>query len=164
MTRRASNLPELRIEELPIPADAQPDHTWTGQMMSIARLIGPYATLLLVDRFGGQQIYVPATFRGDHKIARAIGLVAARELAREYGNCRVTLPTAKAAIARAKRGPIIAAVRRKEMNAVTAARILRTSRNYVAGLVNNTDEGGKALATPTPQPRQMDLLAGLDRR
>lgn len=135
-----ANLPTMRIEDLEIPADVQPGKSWTASMLEMAAHIGPYATMQIVDRFGGLELYVPRSADNWH-VADLIGREAAHKLCSTYGRERLPIPVAKAAVSAAKRQGVISAVRAKKLTLTQAAHILRTSRTYLSGLVNGTDEG-----------------------
>jgi hypothetical protein len=116
-------------------------------MLEMADHIGAYMTLLLVDRFGGMRIYVPKDFtrgkvyRDRGSIREVIGDEAARKLSEIYTTEYLHIPTGRLALAQARRAPILAAVRAGRMSGNDAAKLLRTSRNYLARLVNQTREG-----------------------
>jgi hypothetical protein len=152
------------IDELPIPENVTPGPGWTSQMVEMADHIGPYATLLFVERYGGQQLFFTQSFV-DGDLARLIGQEAAQTLREVYRGERVLMPTAKQAVAYAKRQPILAAVRAGDLTGQEATRILKTSRTYVSHLLNNTSEGTGV--TPPPEfrsrrrridPRQIDMF------
>jgi hypothetical protein len=119
-------------------------------MLEMADHIGPYATLLLVDRFGGMRLYVPAdhskgkVYEGRGSVLELIGEEAARQLSAVYRREYVMIPTARFALARARRAPTLAAVRAGRLSGADAARFLRVSRTYLSHLVNHTDEGSGA--------------------
>lgn len=157
--------------KLPIPEDVQPGPGWTEQMVEMAAHIGPYLTLLIVDRFGGQMIYVTADPE-KNPFRELIGAEAATIISHVYRRERLQIPTARFALRRARREGILAAVRANRMTAGEAARILKMSRSYMANLINATDEGtGVELSdwTPTPSrrlkapdPRQIALFPEAD--
>ncbi|MCC7097247.1 MAG: hypothetical protein IT472_08720 [Thermomonas sp.] len=156
--------PLARIEELPIPQDAGPTKKWTEQMLELAAHIGPYATLLLVDRVGGQKITVPMD-PARNRLRQVVGDEAAAVLSRVYGANELLIPVARAALNEARRGAVIAAIREKRLTIAEAAPILRTSTRYVSFLVNHTEEGKRDRAwEPTriraraPDPRQLDMF------
>lgn len=156
-------------EELPIPQDAQVGPGWTAQMIEMADHIGAYATLLLIDRFAGMSLYIPAdwtrgkVYDGRGSIREIVGDRAAQILSHVYRREYLELPTAHHAIARAKRAPIIAAVRQGRMTITEAARKLRSRRPYISQLVNQSDEGSEGAAGELPiaghrDPGQPDLF------
>ncbi|ARR52019.1 hypothetical protein HY78_00370 [Rhizorhabdus wittichii DC-6] len=146
--------------DLPIPEDVVPGPGWTEQMVEWANLIGPYKAMLIVETFGGQQVYVPA----DPALSRfkdLIGDDAAAKMSYMYKCCRLQIPLARFALRRARRAAIIAAARRRALPIAKAARMLRTSRSYLSELVNNSDEGTDAVPfTPTRSvdSRQLDMF------
>jgi hypothetical protein len=154
-------------DELPIPQDVQPGDGWTERMLEMADHIGAYRTLLLVDRFGGMRIYVPADwtkgkdYEGKGSIREVVGDEAARILSDIYRREYIVVPTAKTALARARRGGIIALVREGGITGADAAKLLKTSRTYLSYLVNQTDEGmapGEAPHSSRRHAGQPDLF------
>lgn len=147
--------------ELPIPEDVVPGAGWTEQMVEWAHLIGPYATLRLVEAFGGQEIYISADPERS-RFKDIIGAEAAAAISREYRSCRLQIPVAQAALRRARRAGVIAAARKGDLSIAMAARMIGTSRPYMSELVNNSDEGSDAKPfTPTRSidTRQMDMFS-----
>ncbi|HEX4738739.1 MAG TPA: hypothetical protein VH331_14370 [Allosphingosinicella sp.] len=134
-------------EPLPIPRNVQTGAGWTQQMLEMADHIGAYATLLLCDRFGGMRIYITAdwlkakAYPSSGTVRDLIGDEAAQKLSFVYRREYLAIPTARAAVNRARRAPIIAAARSGSLTASEAARLLRTTRPYISHLVHNTDEG-----------------------
>lgn len=128
-----------RLDDLPIPEDIQPGPGWTEQMLEMSDHIGPYATMLVVERYGGQQIYISADPKRN-VLRDLIGAAAAATMSHVYRRERLEIPTAKYALARARRRGIIARCRTNELSVSEAARILGTSRTYLSNLVNNSDE------------------------
>jgi hypothetical protein len=130
-----------------IPETVQPDKAWTPLMLEMADHIGPYATLLLVARFGGQRIYIPADpdkgkeYEGRGTIRALIGADKAAILSHVYRREYLSIPTAAYALRRARRQGLIASVRAGDITGAEAARRVRTTRPYMSHLVNQTDEG-----------------------
>lgn len=154
--------PPTTIDNLPIPMDVQPTRLWTGQMLELAAHIGPYAALLLVDRLGGQTIRVPIDPERN-RMTFIIGEAKARIMSQVYGGSRWTVPTGKAALDEARRGPIIAAIRAGTLTINEAVPILRTSRTRISHLVNHSCEGldeeaWRPLANAKRDPRQIDMF------
>jgi hypothetical protein len=138
-----TNLPELRIENLPIPLDIEPDDSWPNSLTEMAKHIGPYATLLLADRFGGLDLYNP----NDPEASPAwqvIGLEKARILCAVYERESLPVPVAGEALRRARRRDILRGVLDRRIGLTEAAYILRTSRRYVLKLAE--DFGLRAVA------------------
>lgn len=158
MSKIGHNFP--KPDDLPIPRDIQPDDSWTDRMLEMAEHIGPYRTLLLVDRFGGMRIYFPAdhtrgkVYMGKGSIRDVVGDEAAEILSRVYRREFFLVPTGKTALARARRRDIIASVRAGDTTGAEAARILETSRPYLSYLVNQTDEGKDQGEQPRPGGRR----------
>lgn len=153
--------------ELQIPDNIRPGAGWTEQMLEMADHIGAKATLQLIERFGGEKLYVPINAHGGkiaETIRAAIGARATEALCRIYGREVLAVPVARYAIERARRHDLIAAVRAEAISVSAAARILKTKRTYVSHLVNHTDEGleGEPVARAAPQrmPGQLDMFGG----
>lgn len=155
-------------EDLPIPEDVQPNDSWTESMWEMSAHIGPYRTILLVDRFAGRKIYIPAdwtrgkTYEGVGSIRDVVGDDGARILSDVYRTEYLIIPTAKAALASARRAAVIARIRSNELSVTAGASLLGTSRTYLSELVNHSDEG---LIEGQPRharlgraPGQMDLF------
>lgn len=146
--------------ELAIPEDVQPGRGWSRFMLEMAAHIGPYATLLLCDRFGGREIYVPADADKSPFVA-VIGEERAAIVARVYRRERIAIPTARYALNRARRGAILAAVRAGSLTVTQAARMLGLRRDYVSTLKNAGDEGVGVAPAPIARkhdPRQLDMF------
>lgn len=153
------------VDALPIPEDVRPGPGWTDQMLEMADHIGAYATLCLVEAFGGQSIYVPADPKRG-RIRDVIGAVAAEKLSFIYRREYLAVPTARYAISRARRQGLIASARAGDISVSEAARLLRTSRPYASHLVNKTDEGREEgelePGCRRSIPGQMDLFGDCD--
>jgi hypothetical protein len=156
--RRA--LPSL--SDFPIPADVVPGAGWCELMREMADHIGPVTTLMIVEHFKGQNIYVPAD-AAKSPFLPLIGAEKARVLAWVYRRETLAIPTAAYALARARRGPVMASVRRGDMTVSDAARILGVRRDYASRLLSKTDEGRNIAPSPATNarhdPRQGDLFA-----
>lgn len=142
MSRIGHNFPPP--DGLDIPDDIQPGPGWTEQMLEMADHIGAKATLQLIERFGGQKLYIPKDPHNGKiaaSIAAAIGAHATEQLCRIYGREYIEVPAARYVLARARRHNLVAAVRAGDINVSEAARILKTKRTYMSFLVNHTDEG-----------------------
>jgi hypothetical protein len=152
------------LDELPIPQDAPITQKWTGQMQEMAAHIGPFLTLLVVDRLGGQEVQVPSDPERN-RLTEVIGPDGAAIISRIYGGNVLRVPVGRAALDEARRAGIIAAIRAKTMTIAEAAPILRTSRSYLSHLVNATPEGEEAEAINVGRlrrlrhdPRQLNLF------
>jgi lambda repressor-like predicted transcriptional regulator len=66
----------------------------TQDVEALVRLIGPEATLKLVESRGGTRLYVSEAIEG-MTIADIVGVDAARILASEYGRDRIKIPLAR---------------------------------------------------------------------
>jgi len=158
--RKGGELP--RLDQLPIPRDVRTGPGWTNQMLEMADHIGAYAVLSIVARHGGEQIYVPHD-AALSPFAETIDRAAATEIAQVYGGNRLLIPVARAAVSRARRAIVIAAVREKKITGAEAQKIIGTSRTYIAHLVNATDEGKDfaSVGAARQLPSQPDLFAAL---
>lgn len=166
MTKIGHNFPPP--DELPLPEDVQPGPGWTERMLEMADHIGAYRTLLLVDRFGGMRIYIPAdwtrgkSYEGKGSIRDVVGDKAARVLSEIYRREFFLVPTAKHALARARRHAVIASVRAGDISGADAAKMLKTTRPYLSHLVNGTDEGTEDGELPPRTgrgfPGQLDMF------
>lgn len=145
--------PPVQASELPIPPEVQPTRLWTGQMLEMAAHIGAYATLLLVDRLGGQTIRVPMD-AAINPMAAIIGDEAAAIMSRVYGRNFMTIPAGRAALDEARRAPVLAAIRAGGLTINAAVPILRTTRTRISHLINHSDEG-RAERAWTPPPRKV---------
>lgn len=63
-------------------------------------LIGPDATLVLCQTYGGVALYIPKNIKADSDLARIVGLAALRVLATVYGGEVVTVPNRRKAAPR----------------------------------------------------------------
>lgn len=133
---------------LSIPQDVKPNRYWTHSMREMAAHIGAHATLMIVDRFHGRELYVP---RDPAKCAAlpVIGGDLTAKLCKIYGKERLPIPVAASAMRHAKSQPVLAALRAKQISLTDAVQILsaggiRTSRTYLSGLLNATDQGSTA--------------------
>lgn len=158
--------------DLEIPKDVRPGPGWTPLMFEMAAHIGPYLTLVLVDRFGGQRIYFPVDpargkfYQGIGSIQDVVGTQAAATLSHVYRREYVPIPTARHALRRARRQALIASARAGDITVSEAARKITTSRPYMSYLVNQTDEGAEGGEMPALQrqrsPGQMDMFGDED--
>lgn len=156
MTRRA-DLP--RLDDLPIPPNVKIGPGWTGQMREMADHIGAFATLRICAAFGGQQLYI-ARDPAASPFKDVVSADAVHTVASVYNGNRLLIPVARTAITRARRAAVIAMVRAGDLSGADAARIIGTSRSYLAHLVNATDEGldiGGEPRADVPSP-QLDLF------
>ncbi|KKC27421.1 hypothetical protein [Sphingomonas sp. SRS2] len=148
------------LAHLPIPEDVVPGPGWTEQMVEWANLIGPYATLRIVEKFGGEEVYISADPERS-RFKDIIGLDRAALICREYRSCRLLIPVASHALRRARRAGVVAAARSGGLSIARAARMIGTSRSYMSELVNNTGEGLDAkpfVAARSVDTRQMDMF------
>lgn len=125
---------------LPIPEDVQVGAGWVEQMVEMADHIGPLETLRLVDAFGGQRPYVSSDPERN-PFRSVLSPAAIATVSRVYGGAHLWVPVGRLALARARRAPVIAAVRARQMTLSQAAQLLGTSVSYVSQLANRTGEG-----------------------
>ncbi len=138
-----SELPTTRIEHLPIPKDISPDDSWPPSLLEMSNHIGPYATLLIADKFGGLDLYMPnASARSP--VAAVIGPVKAKKLCQIYQRENFSVPVAAEALRRARRRDVLRAVVDQALSLTEAAYILRTSRRYILKLLEECGMGPKA--------------------
>lgn len=148
-----------RAEDLPIPRDVRPGPGWTGQMLEMADHIGAYATMQIVERYGGQVLYI--SLDPERNVVRdLIGSAATEVLSRVYGRERISIPSARAAVRRAKWQPILAAVRAKELSLNEATKRLGAHRTYLCHLINKMD----AFDLPKDADQRRRALRALGRR
>jgi hypothetical protein len=150
--------------QLPIPEDVKPGPGWTAEMVEMADHIGPYATMLVVERYGGERINFTEELV-EQELTALIGGEAAQTLRHVYLHERVYVPVASNALSYARRQPIVAAARAKLITMAEAARLIRTSRYYMSHLVNQTTEGTGAVPPPElakrrpkGDPRQINMF------
>jgi len=158
----------LGYEELPIPEDARPGPGWTDSMLEMAEHIGAYRTLQLVDRFGGMRIYIPKdpekgkSYGRRGSIVDLVGIGTAAKLSAVYGSEYYFFPVGQTAVRRAKRAPILAAVREGTLSGNEAAAMLKMQRAAFAKLINTKAEGldgdGEVPQIRRHDPRQIDLF------
>lgn len=147
--------------QLEIPQDVQPGTGWTAQMLELADHIGPYLTLRLVERYGGQQKYIS---RQASDFVELLGEKAADTFGFVYGGRPFQFPVGRAALQRAYAQPLIAAVLAGTMPAAEAGRRLGTSRTHMTYLVNQARDGGceampRRIGRTRPvDPRQIDMF------
>ena len=153
--------PGMTLADLPIPQDAKVTRKWPAQMIEMADHIGAYHTLRLIDRFGGQQIRVPMDAERS-PFREVLDARLVRLMSQIYGNNELELPVGRAVLAEARRAPILASVRNKDMTVREAARVLGTARTYVSELVNRTTEASDAEPLRRPKrgdDRQIEMFA-----
>ncbi|MBN2684986.1 MAG: hypothetical protein JXR40_06880 [Pontiellaceae bacterium] len=64
-------------------------------LKELERVVGLEATLALVERWGGINLYIPQTAPEGHVLALAIGVEAAEKLARYFGGDHISMPKAE---------------------------------------------------------------------
>ncbi|WP_343526920.1 hypothetical protein [Sphingomonas sp.] len=150
-----------RLADLPIPDDVKPGRGWSPFMLEMAAHISAKHVLILVDRFGGQDVYVPIAPEKSPFID-VLPLETVAKLAHVYGREKLEIPTGREALARARRAPVIAAVRAGRLNKNDAARMIGSNRRYVAHLANQTNEADDAPIFVPRRPvdsRQLEMFA-----
>lgn len=148
------------LDDLPIPEDVRPDASWSPQLLEMAAHIGAYSALMIVERYGGYDLYI-AKSTDHYGFSDLIGKAKAETMRWVYGNTCLTVPTAKDVLARARRAPIIALVRKGDITIAEAARRCRTTRRYMSALVRKDEEGFSSdpIALPSIRdPRQIEMF------
>ncbi len=152
--------PDMKLADLPIPETVTVTDKWPEQMQEMAAHIGPYHTLRIIERFGGQQVYIASD--PEKNLFRVIlDASLTRTMSQIYGRSEMELPTGKGALNEAKRAPVLASVRNGDMTVREAARILASARSYISRLVNQSEEGQSAQPLRRPgkhDPRQIDMF------
>jgi hypothetical protein len=149
------------LSAIPIPADVEPGPGWCAMMREMANHIGARATLMIVERHGGESLYIPAD-ASKNPFLPLIGAQKAKALSWVYRRETITIPTARYALARARRAPILAAARAGDITVGDAARALGVRRDYASKLLNKSDEGTTArpITRPVRDDRQIDMFGG----
>jgi hypothetical protein len=150
------------LSALPIPEDAGVTSCWSHTLREMADHIGANTVLQLIDRFGGQKIYVPVKAEGWF-IADLIGADKAEIFCHIYQREDLELPVGTAELFAARATPILAAVRAKEMTYTEAAWLLHTSRKHVSHLVNQSARFANLppfTRTARNDPRQLFMFEG----
>ena len=142
-----------------IPRDVRPGRGWSPQMLELADHIGAHDTLLICAAYGGQELYIPAD-PAKCPFVDVIGPAKAAIIADVYHRNVIAVPTARYALAEARRAPVIQAARDRRITVAEAARQLGLRRDYVSRLVNRVDSD---LPCPSPRgpatdPRQLDMF------
>jgi hypothetical protein len=137
---------------MPIPREVAPGPGWSAQMREMAEHIGAYETLLICDRYGGQEVYIPADAT-KNPFLPLVGAAKAKALSWAYRRDTLAIPTAGYALRRARRAGIIAAVRAGQVTVAEAAKILGLRRDYASKLINQTEEGREVAPAPIGLPR-----------
>ncbi|WP_156447474.1 hypothetical protein [Blastomonas sp. CCH1-A6] len=156
--------PGMKLEDLPIPHDVAVTRRWPDQLVEMADHIGAYDALRVVERFGGQKIYV-AVDPERNCLREVLNARLTRIMSHVYGRQEIDVPVARAALTEARRAPIIASVRNGDMTVAEAARILGTARTYVSQLVNRSKEAADAEPLRRPSlrdPRQIEMFEPWD--
>ena len=101
-------------------------------------LIGEDATIRLLVRLGGVEVYIPEDPREDSEIANIIGLAAARRLARACGKRWVNLPKARGWCRRTA----LRRVAEGQLSARQAALLLDLTERHVRRMLADRDPEG----------------------
>lgn len=113
-------------------------------LQDFVRLIGVTATMLLVERFGGLRIYIPARPNADHHLAQLIGLDALQKLSEVYGlETHFQLPKAMHALLAIRDRKIIAEYGPKSIRQLAAEHHLterHVTRIVAAAHSSNPDQ------------------------
>ncbi|WDF73506.1 hypothetical protein [Novosphingobium sp. KACC 22771] len=154
----------FRPDDIPIPTDVQAHENWAPIMLDMAAHIGPYSTLLLVDAFAGQNVYVSRN-PDKNPFIEIVGADKAAIITQVYCRERLQIPSGRRELLRARRQGIVAAVRERLMTASEGAAILRMPRRHFTRLLNKTDEGLECqplVLKPRKDPRQLDMFSETD--
>jgi hypothetical protein len=145
------------VDQLPIPKDARPNGYWTRNMMEIEAVIGGYATLLICDAYGGDEVDIPKRVKNAASLVELIGPDAAAAFIDVFGGAPLYIPLAKEAIKWARAAPILAELQSGQISIAAAAQRLRIKRavlnRYLAGDVP------QALRRVPEPDRQFSLFA-----
>jgi hypothetical protein len=161
VTRRARLLP--RLADIPIPECPQiKPSLWGEQMIEMADHIGPYHTLIIHDRFGGQKFRVPME-EAKSPVRSLLGHNLSPIFTWVYGGQVLVIARARKALEHARRAGIIAAVRAGHITGLDAAVVIGTDRKFVSYLVNHTDEGHGVKPVTLPIAREAALLQNVTR-
>ncbi|MBX9813232.1 MAG: hypothetical protein K2X76_00870 [Sphingomonas sp.] len=145
---------------LEIPRDVAPGPGWSAQMCELADYIGAYDTLRLCEAFGGQELYISAN-PARSPFTGVIGAEKASIITRAFSGNVLAVPTARYALALAKRAPLIEAARAGSITIAEAARRLGLRRDYVSRLVNNDAQSEAKRPSRSSRPtdgRQLDMF------
>jgi len=156
--------PGMKLEDLPIPRDVRVTRSWPIQLVELADHIGAYHALLVVERFGGQKIYISADPERNC-LREVLDDRLTRIMSHVYGCQDVEMPVARAALLEARRAPIIASVRNGDMTVAEASRILHSARSYISRLVNRSQEAIDAeplRRSRVRDPRQIEMFEPWD--
>lgn len=149
------------LRDMPIPTDCMANPQWPPIMQELAASIGAYDTLLIVDAFSGQDIYIP-TDPSKNPFTGIIAPDKAAIISHVFSAERITIPQGNRWVEQAKRQGIIASVRQKQLTVIEAAAMLGKDRRFVYRLLNRTDEGlhhtPMVLISRKSDPRQIDMF------
>lgn len=153
-----AGVPLPTLADFPIPANvAAGGAGWSPSMIEMADHIGARATLLISDRFGGEEMRIPIDPRRN-PFRALIGDELATRVSAVYGGERLAIPIARYALDVARRAGVIATVRAGRMTRSDMARVLRIRRDSASHLINRTDEGVGIEAGELPMPRALRLV------
>ena len=132
-----------RLDDFPIPEDVKADPKWPPIMLDMAAHVGAHATLLIVDTYAGQEVYVPldvtrSPFRDivdEQRVAT---------MAHVFGRQRIRIPAGRLQLDKARRAGIVAAIRADKMTISEGAAIIRMPRRHMETLIKKTDEATDA--------------------
>lgn len=153
--------------ELPIPAEVEETTYFCPLMVELAAHIGVRDTLRLCEAYGGRYLYL--SLRGPREdLVKLLGQEKASTMCRIYGLETLLIPTARAALAHARRAPILRRALTNEITPSEAADMIGTSIDYVYQLLQQLRTGYARRGEPLPpkvrkaDPRQIDLIDLLD--
>ncbi len=64
----------------------------SARARELSALIGPAATLMLIERYGGYRCSVPRNVRSKSALSDLVGIEAAAKLIGQYGGLQLTVP------------------------------------------------------------------------
>lgn len=147
--------PYLRLSDFPIPENVVAGGKgWSLLMNEMAEYIGARDVLRLCDAMGGVQVYFPIK-NANGVLFPVLDEEKNRALSEIFGGTRLTLPTAKYAIAIARRAAVAALVRDGKLSVADGAVIAGIRRDAMSSLINHSEEGLGVEAGDIPVSRRL---------
>lgn len=152
-----------RLIDLPIPDGVRIEPYWCEFMRELGEIIGARNALRLVERIGGHIFNVPGTYPDDWIVSDVIGPANARLFHDHYAGwndahtrrigCKVTVPTARRELERARLDPVIAAMQAGSMSLSDAAELTGLSIKRLSVLKGRVETASNTAAWSTQKPR-----------
>lgn len=152
-----------RLDDLPIPDDVCIADYWCDFMIELGELIGAYDALRLVDRIGGHIFNVPGTYPESWIVEEVVGPKKARLFHDNYAAwndthtrriaCKVTIPTGRRELERARLDPIIAALQASTISLSDAAELSGLSVKRLSSLKGRVETAAQTRAWSKPAAR-----------